>query len=110
MHDLNKLSSKSDNSEDKHFRLIYCIGYSPATSSCLSQANSLCSHYKKSVVGLEMGPKSGSISLQSQMHSFAAWVVVTYLALAVDRVTSSCLCEAQEMVAPSMRKVKPDIT
>jgi hypothetical protein len=55
------------------------------------------------------GPKKGSISLLSQMHSLAVCVAATYSASAVDRVMSSCLHKAQEMAAPSMRKTKPDI-
>ena len=49
------------------------------------------------------GDPNSLISLQSQIHSFVVWVAAMYSALAVDRVTNSWLCEAQETAAPSMR-------
>ena len=51
------------------------------------------------MVGVDGDPNS-LISLQSQMHSFVVWVAAMYSALAVDRVTSSWLHEAQETAAP----------
>ena len=61
------------------------------------------------VVGVDAAPNSGSVSLRSQMHSFAACVVATYSALAVERVISSCLREAQDTAPLSIRKAKPEM-
>ena len=56
-----------------------------------------------------MGPNRDVMSLLNQMHSFAACVAATYSASAVERVTSSCLREAQEMAPPSSKKAEPEM-
>ena len=55
-------------------------------------------------MGAGAGPNKGSIRCWSQMHSFAAWVTVTYSDLAVDNVISSCFLEAHETALLSIRK------
>ena len=42
--------------------------------------------------------KSWEVSWRSHMHSFAVCVVATYSALAVDKVTSSCLRDVMRPV------------
>ena len=57
---------------------------------------------QKMVVGKVGRGKDWWMSQQSQIASFAMCVAATYSASAVDRVTSSCLREYQEMAPPSI--------